>query len=154
MVLKFRHWKFTYFHRVISLQARFADLARTEINALIHTDDHPNVVRFGFQTPAPASLLKPWKQIQVARHSCRGLQMSRDHTSDKCQACCSASRQRGALTMGHQRSRTPRTHDHPCFTQVRCFSMERDAQFVYLALERCSAALHDVVEAAPAAGAS
>jgi hypothetical protein len=28
------------------LLARFAELARTEINALIHTDDHPNVVRF------------------------------------------------------------------------------------------------------------
>jgi hypothetical protein len=26
------------------LLARFAELARTEINALIHTDDHPNVV--------------------------------------------------------------------------------------------------------------
>lgn len=26
------------------LLARFADLAQTEINALIHTDDHPNVV--------------------------------------------------------------------------------------------------------------
>lgn len=29
--------------------------------------------------------------------------------------------------------------------------MERDAQFVYLALERCAAALHDVVELAPGA---
>lgn len=27
------------------LLARFAELARTEIKALIHTDDHPNVVR-------------------------------------------------------------------------------------------------------------
>lgn len=34
--------------------------------------------------------------------------------------------------------------------QVRCFSLERDTQFVYLALERCAAALHDVVEAAAA----
>ncbi len=29
--------------------------------------------------------------------------------------------------------------------------MERDAQFVYLALERCAAALHDVVESPPTA---
>jgi hypothetical protein len=29
--------------------------------------------------------------------------------------------------------------------------MERDAQFVYLALERCAAALHDVVEPLPGA---
>lgn len=29
---------------------------------------------------------------------------------------------------------------------MRCFSMERDAEFVYLALERCASALHDVVE--------
>lgn len=35
--------------------------------------------------------------------------------------------------------------------QVRCFSMERDAQFVYLALERCAAALHDVMEPPPGA---
>lgn len=34
--------------------------------------------------------------------------------------------------------------------QVRCFSLERDAQFVYLALERCAAALHDVMEPPPA----
>lgn len=37
--------------------------------------------------------------------------------------------------------------------QVRCFSMERDAQFVYLALERCAAALHDVMEPLPGAAA-
>lgn len=38
------------------LLARFADLARTEINALIHTDDHPNVVRtpgLCWTSPAP-----------------------------------------------------------------------------------------------------
>ena len=29
--------------------------------------------------------------------------------------------------------------------------MERDAQFVYLALERCAAALHDVMEPPPGA---
>ena len=42
----------------------------------------------------------------------------------------------------------------PCFirAQVRCFSLQRDAQFVYLALERCAAALHDVVEPPPGAG--
>ena len=30
--------------------------------------------------------------------------------------------------------------------QVRCFALERDTQFVYLALERCQCALADAVE--------
>lgn len=33
--------------------------------------------------------------------------------------------------------------------QVRCFALERDTEFVYLALERCQSALSDVVESQP-----
>ena len=36
--------------------------------------------------------------------------------------------------------------------QVRCFALEKDAQFVYLALERCQCALADAVE--PQAGSA
>ena len=36
--------------------------------------------------------------------------------------------------------------------QVRCFALEKDSQFVYLALERCQCALADAVE--PQAGSA
>jgi len=39
--------------------------------------------------------------------------------------------------------------EHPNI--VRCFAMEEDAEFVYLALERCRQSLHDLM-AAPDAG--
>lgn len=39
------------------LLARFAELARTEINALIHTDDHPNVVGDCMLMRAPGCML-------------------------------------------------------------------------------------------------
>ena len=37
-------------------------------------------------------------------------------------------------------------------TQVRCFALERDSEFVYLALERCQSALADVVESSASEG--
>ena len=49
------------------LLARFAELARTEINALIHTDDHPNVVgahrsppRYLAASPALQATMSLW----------------------------------------------------------------------------------------------
>ena len=38
--------------------------------------------------------------------------------------------------------------------QVRCFALERDSEFVYLALERCQSALADVVEISVTEGGS
>ena len=34
---------------------------------------------------------------------------------------------------------------------VRCFAMEEDGEFVYLALERCKGSLHDLLYQQPAA---
>jgi serine/threonine-protein kinase/endoribonuclease IRE1 len=45
------------------------------------------------------------------------------------------------MTLAHFVGLTPHSS-----LQVRCFALERDSQFVYLALERCECALADAVE--------
>ncbi len=98
------------------LLARFYDLARKEIDALIHVDDHPNVVCAAFHL--------------VVMPDCLPADTSRRDT-------CSI---------------TSHYNLRPCAVQVRCFALERDSQFVYLALERCQCALADAVE--PQAGSA
>lgn len=49
------------------LLARFAELARTEINALIHTDDHPNVVRVPENTIPKRQSLHVWNRVVPCR---------------------------------------------------------------------------------------